>query len=748
MSDPSSSDLYSRLGLAHDATAAAIKQSYRKCALANHPDKGGDPEVFKLIAEAYAVLSDAEKRRVYDATGEASLAELDLDGMMADVFADGGWFEQQIATDPEMRELMAEEGMENMQKSFGSFFASAMGGGGPVYLPDGTKIDAPKIKMPSLNDLIKDATDDDERELMMRVQKKMGIGERGALVPGTGMQALNMLQSLGSDPSFWSDHSDEEDEDAFLDDLKAELRAGGSGGGGGSGGSGGGGGGGRSRAAGDHKKRGLAASGRAPAGGGGSKGGGGATADAETMLWLQRHGAGPSAAATAASAADESDDDGEEEGTSAARCTAAASVGKAWLDAARNGQAKDLASLLTENPTIVHYRGVGLGQTALHWAATKGHEAIVQWLLRNHAPLEAKNANGARPLHAAASAGSTAVVSMLLAAGVKVGARDDDGKSAERIARDRGHGQLAELLCAGGASGGSSGGGGGGGGGGGKLQVEPAQRRRAVASATPDVGDNDDEEEEELDPLCDAATRGDATALSSALESLCDAEMRLAAVRTLDRGGLSPLHLTCRAGGAECVAVLLSARADGMLRSTKGNTPLAVAAKHSNWDAAIALLDGGVGADGLGLLHAVRRKAASRLQQRMVDAGGLKPDPKAAGRSALMAAAAAGDASSVSSLLALKADVAMQDASEAQALHYCADKGDVRSAALLIEANASLAATDMHGNTPLHAAGRRGKEKLWRVLVNAGADQGAMNERGRPPKLLDEADADAACTVS
>ena len=144
----------------------------------------------------------------------------------------------------------------------------------------------------------------------------------------------------------------------------------------------------------------------------------------------------------------------------------------------------------------------------------------------------------------------------------------------------------------------------------------------------------------------------------------------------------------------------------------------------------------------------VRRKAGSALHQRMVDAGGLRPDPKAAGRSALMTAAAAGDASSVSSLLALKADVNQRDVSEAQALHYCADKGDTRCAALLIEADASLEATDMHGNTPLHAAGRRGKQKLWNVLVNAGADEGAVNDRGRQPKLLDEADADAACTIS
>ena len=38
----------------------------RTLALKHHPDKGGDPEVFKSYAEAYAVLSDPETRAAYD----------------------------------------------------------------------------------------------------------------------------------------------------------------------------------------------------------------------------------------------------------------------------------------------------------------------------------------------------------------------------------------------------------------------------------------------------------------------------------------------------------------------------------------------------------------------------------------------------------------------------------------------------------------------------------------------------------
>ena len=67
-------------------------------------------------------------------------------------------------------------------------------------------------QMPSLQELMDDTADDEERALMKRVAKKMGIGDRGALVPGTGLAAVEMLQKLGTDPSLWSDGSDDEDE--------------------------------------------------------------------------------------------------------------------------------------------------------------------------------------------------------------------------------------------------------------------------------------------------------------------------------------------------------------------------------------------------------------------------------------------------------------------------------------------------------------------------------------------------------
>ncbi|CAB1120802.1 HSP40 [Ectocarpus sp. CCAP 1310/34] len=68
--DVDTTELYQILGIEKDASENEIKKAYRKLALKNHPDKGGDPEVFKEITMAYEVLSDPEKRKVYDKYGK------------------------------------------------------------------------------------------------------------------------------------------------------------------------------------------------------------------------------------------------------------------------------------------------------------------------------------------------------------------------------------------------------------------------------------------------------------------------------------------------------------------------------------------------------------------------------------------------------------------------------------------------------------------------------------------------------
>lgn len=69
----SSKDYYKRLGVEKSASADDIKKAYRKLAFKYHPDKNqGNKEAeenFKQINEAYAVLSDSQKRQQYDLMG-------------------------------------------------------------------------------------------------------------------------------------------------------------------------------------------------------------------------------------------------------------------------------------------------------------------------------------------------------------------------------------------------------------------------------------------------------------------------------------------------------------------------------------------------------------------------------------------------------------------------------------------------------------------------------------------------------
>ncbi|GMP91734.1 hypothetical protein CsSME_00042293 [Camellia sinensis var. sinensis] len=69
------SKYYEVLGVSKNATQDDLKKAYRKAAIKNHPDKGGDPEKFKELAQAYEVLSDPEKREIYDQYGEDALKE-------------------------------------------------------------------------------------------------------------------------------------------------------------------------------------------------------------------------------------------------------------------------------------------------------------------------------------------------------------------------------------------------------------------------------------------------------------------------------------------------------------------------------------------------------------------------------------------------------------------------------------------------------------------------------------------------
>jgi molecular chaperone DnaJ len=112
-------DYYEVLGVSKNASAEEIKKAYRKVAMQYHPDRNpGDKEAeekFKEAAEAYEVLSDADKKAQYDRFGHAGMANNGRGGFsgqgmnMDDIFSQFG-------------DIFGED-------IFGSFFGGGGGGG-------------------------------------------------------------------------------------------------------------------------------------------------------------------------------------------------------------------------------------------------------------------------------------------------------------------------------------------------------------------------------------------------------------------------------------------------------------------------------------------------------------------------------------------------------------------------------------------------------------------------------------------
>jgi DnaJ-class molecular chaperone len=85
------SGLYEVLCVAKDASADAIRKSFKQLALKWHPDKCDHPDakdVFQKVSEAYSVLSDLEKRKRYDTTGTLD-DEFDFEDFMSFMAGEG-----------------------------------------------------------------------------------------------------------------------------------------------------------------------------------------------------------------------------------------------------------------------------------------------------------------------------------------------------------------------------------------------------------------------------------------------------------------------------------------------------------------------------------------------------------------------------------------------------------------------------------------------------------------------------------
>ena len=112
-------DYYEVLGIEKSAAQDDIKRAFRKLAFQYHPDRNKEPEAeekFKEISEAYAVLSDAEKKQQYDMFGHAGIS--------------GRYSTEDIFRGANFRDIFTEFGFGDdiLSRIFGGIFGSGFGG--------------------------------------------------------------------------------------------------------------------------------------------------------------------------------------------------------------------------------------------------------------------------------------------------------------------------------------------------------------------------------------------------------------------------------------------------------------------------------------------------------------------------------------------------------------------------------------------------------------------------------------------
>lgn len=164
-------DYYDILGITKNATEAEIKKAYRKMALKYHPDKNPDDKdaeaKFKEAAEAYEVLSNADKKARYDQFGHQA-----FEG--AGGFGGGGM------------------NMDDIFSQFGDIFGGAFGGGGFSGFGGGFSGGQRRVKGSNLRIRVTLNLD----EIANGVEKKIKV-KRKVQAPGTTYKTCSTCNGQG-----------------------------------------------------------------------------------------------------------------------------------------------------------------------------------------------------------------------------------------------------------------------------------------------------------------------------------------------------------------------------------------------------------------------------------------------------------------------------------------------------------------------------------------------------------------------
>jgi molecular chaperone DnaJ len=160
-------DYYEVLGVQRNASKDEIKDAYRKLALQYHPDRNKSPEAeekFKEISEAYAVLSDDEKRQQYDMRGHAG-------------------FDQRYTTEDIFRGADFNSIFRDLGFGFGDIFRQFFGGGFGADFSE--RVNRGRDLVYDLEITLEEAAKGTEKEIEVPRTEKCDVCNGSGASPGT-----------------------------------------------------------------------------------------------------------------------------------------------------------------------------------------------------------------------------------------------------------------------------------------------------------------------------------------------------------------------------------------------------------------------------------------------------------------------------------------------------------------------------------------------------------------------------------
>ena len=209
------------------------------------------------------------------------------------------------------------------------------------------------------------------------------------------------------------------------------------------------------------------------------------------------------------------------------------------------------------------------GTTALHWAAHLGDTEMVKQLIHAGADVRAQNDYSATPMSAAAEVGAADVLKLLLKAGANVESPNAEGQTALMSVARTGRVDAARVLI--------------------KHGANPNARENwggqtalmwAAAQSQPQM----------IRFLIDHRAEVNARATTRDWQRRVTAEGR---PKDMNRGGLTPLLYAAREGCVACAHELIHSKADVNLPDPDGVTPLIIALMNIHWDFARLLIEAG-----------------------------------------------------------------------------------------------------------------------------------------------------------